>query len=140
MEDWLLFALASGLLFGLSNVFVKLFAGKAPSALMLALTGIFVALVAGAAYFLFPQQQAGDLAPVAGFVAAFAVLWSAGALFQYKAFENPAAPLSIAGVLITTALSLSTYALGVLVFGDKVSAQKLAGVALAVAGAALLAL
>lgn len=140
MEDWLLLAVLSGTCFGVGNYFVSSFSGKAESAAILVAFGLSTALF-GIGYYLFRQPaQLPNMSSLAAYILVYAVIWSIGFAAQMKMFSTPGAQLSTAGVVLVTLISVATFLVGTIALGEKVTAQKLAGTALCIAGAIMLAL
>ncbi len=142
MESWLLFAFGSGIMFGLYNIFVKMYSAKTPSNVSVMIIGLGVFLC-GLVYLLF-QKDAGaqvNLAmPVLGLILLSAVIWFVGTVMQVISWADAKSSLAIGAVILTVGLCLTTTIAGVLIFGETFTNTQLAGMALAIAGTVLLSL
>jgi len=133
-------ALASGILFGLYNVFVKVYSAKTPSHVSVMIIGLGVFLC-GLLYLFFqkePAAQANSAAPVLGLILLSAVIWFAGTVIQVVSWADAKSSLAVGAVILVVGLCLTTTIAGILVFGEKITGTQILGVALAIAGTVLL--
>ena len=141
MEDWIIFALLSGALFGATNLFIRNFAGKAGAGELIAVTGLGITLT-GIAIAYFSGSSANIKLPgmqeALPYVIGFALVWAFGTFAQIMMYSQKSAQLSSAGVLSVSVICITTFILGIIAFGEKPNSWRLAGFVLALAGAALL--
>lgn len=142
MDNWILLALLSGLLFGAYNVLAKVYSEKAPQyVVVLAISG-FIFLF-GLAYLLLQKNPVADVQatmPVMLLIALSALAWFAGTFLQMVIYGDPKTQLSIAATMITVALGVSAAVLGVIFLGDKLTLVQAAGIVLAIVGTAMVTL
>ena len=142
MEDWIIFALLSGALFGATNLFIRNFAGKAGAGELIVVTGLGITLT-GLAIAYFSGSASGSniasgLQAAFPYVIGFALVWALGTFAQIMMYSQKSAQLSSAGVLSVSVICITTFILGIIAFGEKPNSWRIAGFVLALAGAALL--
>jgi drug/metabolite transporter (DMT)-like permease len=100
--------------------------------------GVFLC---GLAYLLFqkdPAAQVNSAMPVLGLILLGSVLWFVGTVMQVISWADPKGSLAIGAIVLTVSLCITTAIAGVLIFGEKFTNTQMIGMALAVAGTALL--
>jgi len=140
METWLLLALASGVLFGVYNIFIKMYSAKAPAYVSVMIIGLGIFLC-GLAYLLFQKDPAGQVKsamPVLALILISAAIWFVATLLQVIAYADPKASLAIGAIVITVALGVTATVSGAIVFSEKFTALQMLGMAFAIVGTVLL--
>ena len=142
MEDWIFISLLVGAIFGAYNIIAKGFSDKLPFNVSVMLIGLGIFL-SGLAFFATqkePLSQLKGVAPVLLVIFVCSVVWFVGTFFQLSVFANPKTQFGPAIVLMTVGTILLCTVVGLVMFGDKLSAKQAVGMALAIAGTVLLSL
>jgi len=142
MEDWIIISLGIGAIFGVYNIVTKSYSDKLPSNVIVMLIGlgIFIAGLVFLATQKAPLTQVNDATPLLWIIFVSAVIWFIGTFLQVSVFANPKTQFGPAVVLMTVGSILACTIIGLLFFGDKLSAKQALGMALAIAGTILLSL
>ena len=142
MKTWILGSFAAAFLFGLSNIFVKLAAGKLSDA-MAAFVLEFSAAMLVLLYIIFGRSLKADMATATSQGIMYAVLGGlfigGGSIFYFFVFSNKGT-LSIAGPIIFAGAMLIMVVAGLIFFKEKLDMLTISGALLTLAGIALLSL
>jgi len=140
VENWILLAIASGLMFGVYNIIMKTYSAKATTNVSVMIIGLGVFLC-GLVYLFFQKDSAAQLnsaIPVVGIILISAAIWFVGTMLQVNAWADAKGSLAIGAIILTVALCLTTTVAGLLFFGEKLTSAQILGIALALAGTILL--
>lgn len=140
MDNWILLAIASGLMFGVYNIIMKTYSAKATTNVSVMIIGLGVFLC-GLVYLFFQKDSAAQLnsaIPVVGIILISAAIWFVGTMLQVNAWADAKGSLAIGAIILTVALCLTTTVAGLLFFGEKLTSAQILGIALALAGTILL--
>ena|GEM_PF-2287221 len=140
VDNWILLAIASGLMFGVYNIIMKTYSAKATTNVSVMIIGLGVFLC-GLVYLFFQKDSAAQLnsaIPVVGIILISAAIWFVGTMLQVNAWADAKGSLAIGAIILTVALCLTTTVAGLLFFGEKLTSAQILGIALALAGTILL--